>query len=170
MLEESAIGDLVMDLFKDAKYEDVVVSDTQFREAKKYKVADDSFYVEATYITVVRYSEVKAPLNSVWITAAHAIPSDLTAVNVMQSGPQYNPAFPLAVQAGASGGFANRVPLSYLMPTTVKKNYEAVVDLVLSFRTVSNTTQSVEILHAEVSKHTVLSEVPVVPAEGSFVP
>ena len=63
-----------------------------------------------------------------------------------------------------------KVPLSSLSLTTVRKNYEAVVDLVVSFRVVSGTSQSVEILHLELSKNTQLSEVPILPSEGSSIP
>jgi hypothetical protein len=64
----------------------------------------------------------------------------------------------------------NKVPLSSLMLTTLRKNYEGVADLVLSIRTVSGESQSLEILQIELNKITLLTEVPIVPEEGIFIP
>ena len=78
MVKERVIADLVTDRFKRAKFEDVMVSNVEFQGAQKYKVADDSFYVEAQYITVVRYSETAMPLNAFWLSAGHVVPNELT--------------------------------------------------------------------------------------------
>jgi PIN domain len=146
IVKEGVIADLVTDLFKRDKLEDVIVSDIQFQGAQKYKVADDSFYVEATYITVVRYSVITAPLSRFSLSATSS------------------------VQGGPFRGIGRRVPPPSILPIKVRRNYEAVVNLVLSFRTVADTTQSVEILDIEIIKHTQLAEVPVVASEDPFVP
>lgn len=169
MVKEGVITDLVTDRFKHAKYEDVIVSDIQFQGAQKYKVADDSFYVEAKYTTVVRYSEITTVLNSLLLSAAHVFPSELN-FNAFQPTPQFNPTYIWGVQGGGFSGIGQKA-VSSSVPATVQKSYEAVVNLVISFRIVSDTTQSVEILHLELSKNTQLSEVPIIiPSEVSFLP
>jgi hypothetical protein len=163
MVEKGVITGLVTERFELA-YEDIMVSDTQFRGAEKYKVGDDSFYVEAKYITVVRYSSITRRFGPDWPPATRVGPSAFT-INPMQPS-QFNPDFS-SVQGRAFSGIGRGIPLSSLMPMTLRTNYEAVLNLVLSFRTESGTTQSVEILGIEISKITQLSEVPVTP-EGFF--
>jgi hypothetical protein len=166
MVKESLIADLVTDRFKHSKFEDVMVSDIQFQGAQKYKVADDSFYVEAKYTTVVRYSETTTPLNTIWLSTNLVVPNE-PIFNALQAPPRYNSAYFPGVQAGAFSRIGQGVPLSSLVSAMVRKNYEADVELVLSFRTVSDATQSVEILQIELSKNTQLSEFPIMPSEGS---
>jgi hypothetical protein len=165
MVAKDVITGLVTERFELA-YEDIMVSDTQFRGAEKYKVGDDSFYVEAKYITVVRYSSITRRFGPDWPPAAHVGPSAFT-INPMQPS-QFNPDFP-SVQGRAFSRIGQGIPLSSLslMPLTLRTNYEAVLNLVFSFRTESGTTQSVEILGIEMSKITQLLEVPITP-EGFF--
>jgi PIN domain-containing protein len=163
MVGKDVITGLVTERF-DLVYEDIMVSDTQFQGAEKYKVGDDSFYVEAKYITVVRYSSITRPLNSVWL---QTIPTQFT-VNAVQPPVQINSPYASGIQntlfsrIGEQMALTAATPMTITTdPITIRTNYEAVVNLVLSFRTESGTTQSVEILDIEISKNTQLSEVPV---------
>jgi hypothetical protein len=142
LVKEGLVESLLIDRFKAAKFEDVTVSGIQFEGAQKYKVADDSHYVEAKYMAVVRYSEIEPPLDSVYFSGA---------------------------QGGMFSGIGQKVPLSSLAGTPFRKRYEAVVNLVLSFRTVADTAQSVEVLQIEIPESIQLSQVPVVPPEGFFI-
>ena len=168
MVKEDVIAELVINRFKRSKLEDVTVSNIQFQAAQKYKVADDSFYVEAKYPTVVRYSEITTPLNTFWLSGSHVIPNELT-FNALQSPTQYNPAYFSNIQSGVLGVIGERFPRLPAAPTAVKKTYEADVSLVLSFRTISDTTQSVEILYIELSKTTQISEVFILPSDISLL-
>jgi hypothetical protein len=140
MVKGGLIADLVTEEFKRSKFDDIMVGEIQFQGAQKYKVADDSYYVEAKYVVVVRFSEITTPL-----------------IANTQSG--------VFSRIGQ-----NKVPLSSLIPTTLRKNYEGVIDLVLSFRIVSGESQSFEILHFELVKNTLLSEVPIIPSEDYYIP
>jgi hypothetical protein len=166
-VEEGVIADLVIDRFERVKFEEIEVSNIQFQGAQKYKVADDSFYVEAKYVAVVRYSEITTAPNSLWLSPT--LHNEIL-FNPPQSAPQFILPSSPGGQAGWFSKIGQKIPLSSLMPTTFRKNYEAVVNLVLSFRTVSGATQSVEILQLELSKNTHLSEVPIMPSEGFFTP
>jgi hypothetical protein len=140
MVKEGSIAALVTQRFESSEFDDIMIGEIQFKGAQKYKVADDSYYVEAKYVVVVRYSEITTPF----------------------------------IAKTQSGGFSRigqtRVPLSSLIPTTLRKNYEGVIDLVLSFGTVSGESQSIEILHVELAKNTLLTEVPIIPSEDYFIP
>jgi hypothetical protein len=166
LMKEGVISDLVTMRFE-RTYDDVMVSDIEFRGAEKYRVEDDSFYIEAKYVTVVRYSKITRPLNPYWPQAAHVAQSGFT-FNPMQPS-QFNPDFK-GVQAASFSRIGQGIPLSSLAPMTLRTNYEAVLNLVLSFRTQSGTTQSVEILEIDVSTITQLSEVPITPSEDYFIP
>jgi hypothetical protein len=166
LMKEGVISDLVTERLERA-FEDVMVSNIEFQSAEKYRVEDNSFYVEAKYITVVRYSEITRPLNPYWPPATYVAPSVFTISPMHPS--QFNPDFP-SVQSAAFSGIGQRVPISSAIPTTLRTNYEAVLNLVLSFRAESGTTQSVEILEIDVSKNTKLSEVPGTLSEDYFIP
>ncbi|MGB2628748.1 MAG: PIN domain-containing protein [Candidatus Acidiferrum sp.] len=167
MLKDEVIANLVTERFKLGKYEDISASNIQFEEAKKYKVGDNSFYVEANYTTVVRYSELPTPLNTIWRSTTNAVPGQTTVYGVIQAAMlQSQPIY----SSGGYYGLDQRVPLSSLGSTTFTKNYEAVVNLVLSFRIVSDTSQSVEILQAEIGKNTLISEtLPYIAADDSII-
>jgi PIN domain len=165
MVEKDVIAGLVTERFELA-YEDIMVSDTQFQGAEKYKVGDDSFYVEAKYITVVRYSSIKRPFNPIWLSGTTAVPNEFT-VNAVQTRLQFNSFHGSGIQNALFSGIGQQLPLTPAIPMTIRTNYEAVVNLVLSFRTEFGTTQSVEIHYIEISKNTQLSEVPITP-EGYF--
>lgn len=140
MVKEGSIADLVTQRFESSEIVDVIVGEIQFQSAQKYKVADDSYYVEAKYVVAVRYSEI-----------------------TMQ--------FIANTQSGVFSRIGQTtVPLSSLVPTGLRKSYEGVIDLVLSFRTVSGESQSLEILHVELVKNTLFSEVPIIPSEDYYIP
>ena len=153
MVKEDVVADLVTDGFKRANYEDVSVSNIQFQGAQKYKVGDDSSYVEAKYSTIVRYSELAKPINYGWLPASFVGPTELTA----------NLQFNTALQSGWLTEFNQKFQVPSVVPTTVRRNYEAVVELVVSFRTESGASQSVEILQIKIPKSTQISEEPVTP-------
>lgn len=147
MVKDGAIADLVTDRFMRSKFEDVMVSDIQFQGAQKYKVADDSFYVEAKYTSRVRYSEtVHTPS---WLLGSHFAPSGST---LLPPAAQFN-----------LGYFAPE-----LRPFAIKKILGAVANIAVSFRIVSGTSQSVEILDLEKYSESTITEFPVMPPEGSF--
>ena len=153
MVEKGVITRLVTERFERA-YEDVMVSDIEFQGAEKYKVGDDSFYVEAKYIGVVRYTRITVLPNILQPpSVVHVAPSAFT-INPMQPS-QFNPDFP-GVQTAAFGRIGQPITLSSFAPASVRTNNEAVLNLVLSFRTESGTTQSVEILDIKISKNTQL--------------
>jgi PIN domain len=158
MVHEGVIADLVTERFKRAKFEDVTISEIQFQDAQKYKVADDAFYIEANCTTVVRYSEITTPPNPVWLSPTPLVINESRPFDPIQSTPQFNPVTFTGIQVGIFSGLGAKVPLSAMAATTVRKNYEAVVALVLSFRVVSNATQSVEILNIEINKNAQLSD------------
>jgi hypothetical protein len=165
MVKDGVIADLVTDRFEGAELEDVMVSDIKFESAQKYKVADNSFYVEAQYTTVARYSQITKPLNAFW-PSTPVVPNDLP-YNVQQSPPQFGTL--LGGQSGMFSRIGQQVPLSSLAGASIRTNYEAVVNLVISFRVVSDASQSVEILLIDISKNTRLSEVPVWSSGGADV-
>lgn len=168
MVKESQVADLIAARFNRAKFEEVTISDIQFQGAQKYRVGDDSYYVEAKYTSTAQYSETVTSYNAGWLSTAPAAPQEWP-YNFLQSTPQFNPAYLWGVQSLVpSRAIGPEFRPSSLTPTTVKRNYQAVVNLVLSFRIVADTTQSVELLSVELSENTRLSEVPVVRSEGPF--
>ena len=82
------ITGLVTEWFERA-YEDVMLFDTRFQGAEKYKVAEDSFYVEAKYIIVVSISGLTRPFNSVWLSGNTAVPNEFT-FNALSDSLQFN--------------------------------------------------------------------------------
>ena len=163
MVKDSVVADLVTDRFKHADYEDVLVSNIQFQGAQKYKVGDDSSYVEAKYSAIVRYSEQTTPiyLKPTWLSNYHVGPSDLPFS--VPPSLQFNSGYFTALQSGWFTENNQTFQIPSVGPTAVRRNHEAVVELVVSFRTESGASQSVEILQIEITKNTQVSEEPVTP-------
>ena len=146
-----------------SEFDDIVLSDIVFAGAQKYKVADDSFYVEAKYIAVVRYSHTTTPFTPMWLTNTPVIAGDFVT-NALEAPQQLNPLYFVNDQTGFSR-IGRDISPAHVLPLPIRKNHEVLVDLKLSFRIVSGTNQSLGILDLEVAKSTQLSEVPIAPPE-----
>jgi hypothetical protein len=148
LVDADKLMQLLKAAFERVDYQEVSVADLQFDGAQKYKVAEESFYVEAKYRTLVRYSEI-VDLNR-FLSAFSNFPD--TPINALQgSNPLFGAGYYSAAEAGLSGlpafsGIGQALPLKYLASNRVKRNWESDVHLVASARINSGKIEPPEIL------------------------
>jgi hypothetical protein len=151
LIKEGRISDLLVERIGRLELTNIMVEETKFTNATKYKIADDSFYVEAEYSVGIRYSEYTAQMN---LFSTNAV----SGFNALQPAPE-------VISPGLFHRIGQSISLSELakpQPIGTQTNYHVVITPVFSFRLVGGVVESLEILQmGRILETTKLSEVPI---------